>query len=180
MKAIWEKFVAQKSVECLGFYQFWVQKHLQVPVHFVRFEDLRDNFAAEMKQIMCFILDVDSVDGTIAEARIQELEGAQDKRRNYKARDGSSNQNTHRFSEAQLQAMIDFDGGEVLKTFGYGESFGLTDDGSSTSFRELNAASGKVAPTVIDMYNKGGEGIPLVDFSIMRGLGEEGLAYDAY
>ena len=54
---------------------FWINaaKNKEVPVYFVRFEDLIVDPKKFLGEIFSFFLDVDSIEGTIVEKRIEEI-----------------------------------------------------------------------------------------------------------
>ena len=52
-----------------------------IPTYFMRYEDLKLNPQPVLEELFCFLLDVQSIQGTVVERRIQELtqSGFQDK-----------------------------------------------------------------------------------------------------
>lgn len=60
----WDQFVKTVSQVWVDYYSYWVSqaKQKSLPVLFVRFEDLVQQPKQTMKEIMEFILGVDSID----------------------------------------------------------------------------------------------------------------------
>ena len=54
---------------------FWINaaKNKEVPVYFVRFEDLITNPKEFLSEIFAFFLDVDTIKGTVIEQQIEEI-----------------------------------------------------------------------------------------------------------
>ena len=46
-----------------------------IPTHVIRYEDLMEDQGRIISQLFCFLLDVPSIEGTIVEKRIQEIDG---------------------------------------------------------------------------------------------------------
>lgn len=72
------------------------------PTFFVRFEDLRENPKPHMAQLIAFMLDVNSIEGTVIEARLNEVckEDVTEKAR-YKLKTTTKNlsRNLHLYNE---------------------------------------------------------------------------------
>jgi len=79
-------------------------KDKKVPIHFIRFEELRSNPKPVLDNLFKFLLNVDSLEGTVAEARINEvLDLGHEATQLYKVKDHDSktqfNRNIDRFPE---------------------------------------------------------------------------------
>ena len=77
-----------------------------VPILFIRYEDLVSQPKEELSKLFAFLLDVESVEGTVVEQRIMELEAAgNEKNTVYKVKKDSKrfNKNAHRFNEEQTK-----------------------------------------------------------------------------
>ena len=67
----WDKWITFMSTKMQN-YHTWVEMvSKQVPTHFLRFEDLRIDPEPVLKALFTFLLDVESLDGTVLEARIK-------------------------------------------------------------------------------------------------------------
>ena len=79
-----------------------------VPVHFVRYEDLVSRPKETLSELFCFLLEVESVEGTVIEKRIEDL-GTQGNAKNtvYNVKENSQkfNKSVHRYTEAQHALM---------------------------------------------------------------------------
>ena len=57
------------------------------PIYFFRFEDVIRNPGKELKELFCFILGLESIEGTVMEHRIDEvMKWSEEKRQAYKPR----------------------------------------------------------------------------------------------
>lgn len=54
---------------------YWINvaKKKETPVYFIRFEDLTSNPKETLSDVFSYFLDVDSIEGTIIEKRIEEI-----------------------------------------------------------------------------------------------------------
>mmetsp|Transcript_32980 Transcript_32980/g.23812 ORF Transcript_32980/g.23812 Transcript_32980/m.23812 type:complete len:97 (+) Transcript_32980:921-1211(+) len=82
-----------------------IKKYTNIPFYIVRFEDLRREPNQEMTNVFKFLLNVDSIEGTVLESRIDKLavkdaKGAESYNRKYYGYD--FNRNKHLFNEEQI------------------------------------------------------------------------------
>ena len=81
-----------------------------IPTYFMRYEDLKMNPGPALDGLFRFLLDVESLEGTIVEKRIQEVTAAGFATKSaYRLKSTSSNlsRQKHMYTEAQLQAMAE-------------------------------------------------------------------------
>ena len=80
------------------FYLYWIQiaDSGRIPVYFIRFEDLKRHPEKVLKELMQFLLEVDSIEGTYIEKRIRDSFSKEMK--SYKPREGEINRNSHLYS----------------------------------------------------------------------------------
>ena len=77
----WDKFVKSKIALIKEFFEFVHSKmDPQVPIHFMRYEDLVVRPNDELCKLFSFLLDVESVEGTVIEQRIFDLAEAGNER----------------------------------------------------------------------------------------------------
>lgn len=58
----WTQFIEQEIGVWKDFHEFWLKA--KIPVHIIRFEDILETPEAALGQLMCFILNVPSIEGT--------------------------------------------------------------------------------------------------------------------
>ena len=116
----------------------------KVPIFFIRFEDLVASPQEELSKLFAFLLDVDSVEGTIVEQRIIELaEAGNEKNTVYDVKKDSKrfNKSSHMYTEEQMKLLM-----EELKDFNY--YFGYADhtdkDDTMTTFLRYSDKDGSV------------------------------------
>ena len=79
-----------------------------IPTYVVRYEDLKLRMAAVMTEVLCFMLDVPSIEGTIVEKRIEKVSGAGFTAKEvYKLKSTSTSlsRNDHMYTTEQLERM---------------------------------------------------------------------------
>lgn len=97
----WEWMVKNRSEAWNFFYEYWLDlaKNKNVPVYFVRFEDLLTNPAYECKLALEFLLGVESFEGTYMEQRIEQCLSGEGSGVVYKPRSGKFNANLKYYNE---------------------------------------------------------------------------------
>ena len=89
------------------------------PVYFFRFEDVMTNPRKELKNLMKFILGMESTEGTVLEQRIEDvLAMGKEANQTYKPRSGGSNKNLMNYTDEQQQYQYDHNE-DLLHFFGY-------------------------------------------------------------
>jgi hypothetical protein len=73
---------------------------MEVPIYFFRFEDLLTKPKEILSEMFCFVLGIPSLEGTVMEARIDEIiNGGTKENVLYKPRSGGMNKNKHNYTE---------------------------------------------------------------------------------
>lgn len=112
---IWNKYIEQEISVWKEFHDFWLSS--DVPVHIIRYEDINMRPHYALTELMKFILNVDSIEGTCIEKYIDL--GVKEKAPEvYKPRKGAVGRNNEKYSPAQLLYMT-LHAGELLKKFNY-------------------------------------------------------------
>lgn len=63
----WDKMIKQEITNWRDFHRYWIETQ---DVYFLRFEDLTSNNAEVLTGIFKYLLDVDSLEGTLIDLRI--------------------------------------------------------------------------------------------------------------
>ena len=115
----WAEFIEQEITVWRDFHNFWLKA--KIPVHIIRYEDIVINPIPVLKNLCCFLLNVESVEGTKIEKYI-ELACKEKAPEVYKPRKGKVNANKLKFKPIQIDFMKDYNG-DMLEKFGYGHLF---------------------------------------------------------
>lgn len=94
-----------------------VEQSSRTPTYFVRYEDLRLNPLPVLKEMFAFMLEVDSIDGTVLEKRLIEVCSTEHTTKaRYKLKSTSSNlsRNQGLYTKEQLEYM-----GKVMQKHNY-------------------------------------------------------------
>ena len=97
------------------FHDFWLKA--KIPVHVVRYEDIVLNPAPTMREVLKFILNVQTLEGTRVERYIQ-LACQEAAPEVYKPRKGRVNANMAKFKPIHLDFMMNY-AQELIEKFGY-------------------------------------------------------------
>ena len=98
----------------------------------MRYEDLKLNPRAVLEQMFCFILDVQSIEGTVVQRRIAEVtQTGFANSAAYKLKSTSSSicRQRHMYTDAQIE-MMERELAEMIKFWRYGQSEGESSDNS--------------------------------------------------
>jgi hypothetical protein len=117
----WAGFCLQTAKHINDFYTMYLEeaKKRGVLIHFLRYEDLMGDKEKTLTDLLCFILDVDSIEGTVVEKRIKEVVGrGAEAGIVFKPKSDIHNRHTAKFQVGHLKMM-----GTILAdyiyTFGY-------------------------------------------------------------
>jgi hypothetical protein len=113
----WQAWVTQESVLWYEYHKFWLDQK-DVPIHIIRYEDLKDRKEDVMIDLMKFMLMVPNIEGTYIEAIIKKSMEVGEGKQVYKPRAGKVGANMKFFTESQLRE-ISIAAGKILKNFGY-------------------------------------------------------------
>ena len=104
IKDTWNESVMCNIRSFKQFHEFWLAESKNLPVYWLRYEDLILRPEEELTKLFCFLLNTKSIEGTVVQARIRAVvqKGA---RQVYKPRSGKSNVNRDKYSEEQLRLM---------------------------------------------------------------------------
>ena len=95
----------------------------EIPTYFIRYEDLKDNPVPVLTDLFKFLLDVESLDGTVCQRRIREVtqSGHTDKNA-YKLKSTSASlcRNRNMYTEEQINLMRD-ELKEMISFWGYNQ-----------------------------------------------------------
>lgn len=72
---LFEKFVKQEIVIWKEFHSYWCDGGVPIPTYIVRYEDLVKNKKQTLKQIFCFLLNVESLENTLISEIIEQHSG---------------------------------------------------------------------------------------------------------
>ena len=92
-----------------------------VPTYFLRYEDLRLDPERVLSELLQFLLDVDSIEGTIVQERIRKYcMGGYQSKASYKLKSTSSSlsRNRHAYTDEQFKMMKEVLG-DYIKFYGY-------------------------------------------------------------
>jgi len=72
---MWEWSIKQNAYLWSEFYKYWIDlaKNKKIPVIFIRYEDLAANNFDSMKEVISFMLGMESIEGTYVEQRIKDV-----------------------------------------------------------------------------------------------------------
>ena len=103
------------------YYDFWMKS--KIPVHIIRYEDIKLNPVPTMTELLKFILNVESLEGTKVEKYISMACGSPAPEV-YKIRPGGGqvNANKDKFNQKLLDEMYDY-ASQLLLNFNYAEIF---------------------------------------------------------
>ena len=89
------------------------------PVYFFRFEDILANPEAELRELFKFILNIDSLEGTVIEQRIKDVIAMGTKKSQaYKPRQGGTNRNAKNYLPEQIEFTKNYNE-DLFHIFGY-------------------------------------------------------------
>ncbi len=109
----WNWWVTDQSKSHARYFETMLRhcnKEGRNPIYICRYEDLVTNPREELEGIMKFLLDIDSIEGTNAQRRINEVValGAQaSSTYKLKATTGKFNINKHKYTDAQIKLIMD-------------------------------------------------------------------------
>ena len=128
----WLEFVRQEITVWKDFHEFWLKA--KIPVHIVRYEDIVQKPVLIMIELIKFILNIKSIDGTKIERYIQ-IACEQPSPQVYKPRKGIINGNRDKFRPKTLEFMANH-AKDLLIKFGYANLFipDETADAENTDF----------------------------------------------
>lgn len=69
----WNFFVDWHSGNIARFFDILQKQSQKTPTFFVRYEDLREDPEPVLRQLFCFMLDVDTIEGTVIDAKLKEV-----------------------------------------------------------------------------------------------------------
>jgi len=112
----WEAWIRNEITVWRDFHVYWLKQE-NIPTHIVRYEDLVARPGEVMPELMKFVFNVKSIEGSLVESfiNIAVAEGAQ---KTYKPRVGKANANLDKYS----QEMFDFiakEAGQMCKDLGF-------------------------------------------------------------
>jgi hypothetical protein len=93
--AQWNEFIEQEVSVWKDFHNFWLKT--KVPVHIVRYEDIVLNPAQTLEELSCFLLNIETVEGTRIKHYIK-LATKEKAPEVYKPRKGLVNNNKRKFA----------------------------------------------------------------------------------
>ena len=97
----WKIFQKRCTEAWNMWHQYWIDMANQThkPIYFFRFEDVMANPRTELKNLMKFILGMESIEGTVIEQRIEDVLGlGSASNQAYKPRSGGSNKNLQNYT----------------------------------------------------------------------------------
>ena len=126
----WQNFVKTKVGIVKEFFEYvhTVMK-AKVPVHFVRYEDLVNEPNKILGDLFAFLLDVDSIEGTVVEQRIAALAAdGNEKNTIYQVKDNSQkfNKSAYRYDDEKMK-LVKTELRDYLYYFGYADKPGCED-----------------------------------------------------
>ena len=103
----WEKFVETVVSEIKSNHEIVVNKMARkIPTYFMRYEDLKMNPRPCLEELLCFLLDVPSIENTNVQRRIHEVTAADfSKKQVYTLKSNSTNlsRQKHMYTPAQIE-----------------------------------------------------------------------------
>ena len=120
----WGEFIEQEITVWKDFNEFWLSA--KIPVHLIRYEDILRNPQRAMSELFKFILNAESIEGTLIERYI-ELAVREKAPEIYKPREGKVNSNLDKFTQEQLDYIYNYSQ-ELIVRFGYEETYTLQKD----------------------------------------------------
>lgn len=104
----WAGFCLQTAKQVADFYNMYITdaKKNNVLVHFLRYEDLMGDKERTLSELLAFVLDVESIEGTVVQKRIQEVVGrGEEAGIVFKVKSNLHNRHEAKFQPAHLQIM---------------------------------------------------------------------------
>lgn len=101
------------------FHEFWLKTN--IPVHVIRYEDIVLQPRPVLTELLKFILNVQSLEGTLVERYI-ELACQEKAPEVYKPRKGRVNANMAKFKPVHLEYMMSY-AADLIHKFGYDDLF---------------------------------------------------------
>ncbi len=123
-KSEWEAFVKFATKVWQQFYKFYIDQATthNLPVYFLRYEDLCLNQRVTLHEAFSFTLGVESIEGLFIEKRIDDVMSRKDAGFVYKPRSGRVNLNTNqKFFSEEMKNIVLKSCREYINFFGYTE-----------------------------------------------------------
>lgn len=117
----WEKFVMDQTDHFKKYHDMVIKDAVEkkVPYYFIRYEDLVNSPLDSLEKSFCFILNVESIEGTVIQKRIREVIGmGHEASVSYKPKGIGINKNADKFNE-KLMAHVMKELEEFNYFFGY-------------------------------------------------------------
>ena len=122
---VWTKYLEQDIFIWKEFHEWWLKQN--IPTHIIRYEDIVQRAPETLSNLMCFILNVKTIEGTQIKKYI-ELATQEKAPEIYKPRKGKVNGNLDKFTAENIKFLGE-NGGETLKLFGYQHLFAQAKEG---------------------------------------------------
>ncbi|CAI2369703.1 unnamed protein product [Moneuplotes crassus] len=118
LQECWEDFVHQEVHVWRKFYDYWMLAS-KIPTYCVRYEDLMEDPKTVLTDVFKFLLDADSIEGTVIEGLISK-ELCPEKELYYQRE--ASGESFDKFTDAQMD-LLKSKAGCVIRRLGYGSNF---------------------------------------------------------